>query len=117
MVQAGWRTYDDKNATITLTEDLCTKYGIDSKFVGKKIYPYVDVNAINLGSNGGNQYVASVWPKGEYSGDVNKLVKVKNPYVNPYPLAEDEDRFIVYLSKEYLSDARKSKARIYLCEH
>ena len=93
MVQAGWRTYDDKNATITLTEDLCTKYGIDSKFVGKKIYPYVDVNAINLGSNGGNQYVASVWPKGEYSGDVNKLVKVKNPYVNPYPLAEDEDRF------------------------
>ena len=23
MVQAGWRTYDDKNATITLTEDLC----------------------------------------------------------------------------------------------
>ena len=34
MVQAGWRTYDDKNATITLTEDLCTKYGIDSKFVG-----------------------------------------------------------------------------------
>lgn len=114
MVQAGWRTYDDKNATITLTEDLCTKYGIDSKFVGKKIYPYVDVNAINLGSNGGNQYVASVWPKGEYSGDVNKLVKVKNPYVNPYPLAEDEDRFIVYLSKEYLSDAEKAK-RGYIC--
>lgn len=97
-----------------LTEDLCTKYGIDSKFVGKKIYPYVDVNAINLGSNGGNQYVASVWPKGEYSGDVNKLVKVKNPYVNPYPLAEDEDRFIVYLSKEYLSDAEKAK-RGYIC--
>ena len=114
MVQAGWRTYDDKNATITLTEDLCTKYGIDSKFVGKKIYPYVDVNAINLGSNGGNQYVASVWPKGEYSGDVNKLVKVKNPYVNPYPLAEDEDRFIVYLSKEYLSAAEKAK-RGYIC--
>ena len=68
----------------------------------------------NLGSNGGNQYVASVWPKGEYSGDVNKLVKVKNPYVNPYPLAEDEDRFIVYLSKEYLSDAEKQSEDIFV---
>ena len=74
MVQAGWRTYDDKNATITLTEDLCTKYGIDSKFVGKKIYPYVDVNAINLGSNGGNQYVASVWlPKENILMSINWL--------------------------------------------
>ena len=30
---------------------------------------------------------------------INKLVKVKNPYVNPYPLAEDEDRFIVLFIK------------------
>lgn len=37
-----------------------------------------------------------------------------NTYVNPYPLAEDEDRFIVYLSKEYLSDAEKAK-RGYIC--
>ena len=40
--------------------------------------------------------------------------EVKNPYVNPYPLAEDEDRFIVYLSKEYLSAAEKAK-RGYIC--
>ena len=34
--------------------------------------------------------------------------------MNPYPLAEDEDRFIVYLSKEYLSAAEKAK-RGYIC--
>lgn len=54
MVQVGWCIYDDKNVIIILIEDLCIKYGIDFKFVGKKIYLYVDVNVINLGFNGGN---------------------------------------------------------------
>ncbi len=114
MVQVGWRSYEDSNATITLTEALCTKYGINTEFVGKKIYPYVDVNAINLGSNGGNQYVASVWPKGNYSGSIANLEKVKNVYATPYPLAEDEDRFVLYLSKDYLSAEEKAK-RPYIC--
>lgn len=114
MAQVGWRPYNDKNSVITLTKDMCKKYGINLNFVGEKIYPYVDVNAINLGSNGGNQYVASMWPKGEHSGNYEKLVPVKNPYVIPHPLAEDEDRFIVYLSKDRLSDSEKAK-RKYVC--
>ncbi len=114
MVQAGWRTYLDKNATVTLTAALCSKYGISSKFVGSKIYPYVDVNAINAGSNGGNQYVASVWPKGETTGNTANLISVKNVYANPYPLEKNENRFIVYLSKDYLSDAEKLE-RGYIC--
>ena len=114
MAQVGWRAYDDKAATITLTEALCTKYGIDASFVGQKIYPYTDVDAINVGSNGGNQYVASVWPKGETSGDVTKLETVKNVYANPYPLDKDENRFVVYLSKDNLTAEDKAE-RGYIC--
>ncbi len=114
MAQVGWRPYEDKNSIVTLTEALCTKYGIDASFIGTKIYPYVDVNAINVGANGGNQYVASVWPKGETSGDVKKLESSNNPYVHPYPLAQDENRFIMYLSKDDLSADDKAK-RGYVC--
>ncbi len=114
MAQVGWRNYDDAAATITLTEALCTKYGIDASFVGSKIYPYTDVDAINVGTNGGNQYVASVWPKGDVSGNVANLQKVKNVYANPYPLDEDENRFVLYLSKDPLTAEEKAK-RGYVC--
>lgn len=112
MEQPAWTTY--ASGTVTLTADMCKKYGIGADKVGQKIYPYADVNAINQGTNGGNQYVASVWPKGEHSGDVKKLVKTNNVYAHPYPLAEDEDRFAIYLSKEPLSAADKAK-RAYVC--
>ena len=112
MVQPSWSTY--ASGVVTLTTAMCTKYGIGLDKAGQKIYPYADVNAINQGSNGGNQYVASVWPKGEHSGDVKKLVKTTNVYAHPYPLAEDEDRFAIYLSKEPLTAADKAK-RAYVC--
>ena len=114
MAQVGWRAYDNSSATITLTQTICDKYGIDSQFVGSKIYPYVDVNAISEGTNGGNQYVASVWPKGDHTGNTSNLTTVKNVYSNPYPLDEDEDRFEIYLSKDSLTAAEKAK-RGYVC--
>lgn len=58
--------------------------------------------------------IAKVWPKGENSGDPSKLQEVKNPYVIPYPVAEDDDRICFYLSKERLSDAEKAKRRYYV---
>ena len=64
--------------------------------------------------DGGNQYVASIWPKGDHSGNVANLVTPKNAYVHPYPLDEDEDRFAIYLSKESLSAEEKAK-RAYVC--
>ena len=39
---------------------------------------------------------------------------MKNPYVIPYPVAEDDDRICFYLSKERLSDAEKAKRRYYV---
>lgn len=110
MQQPGWFPYDTKQ--LTLTAELCEKYGIDPSHVGKIIYPYVDVNAIP--GDYGNQYPASVWPKGDHSGNTENLVEVKNVYVHPYPLEEDEDRFRFYLSKDYLSEADKAK-RAYAC--
>lgn len=108
-VQSTWGTYDSK--VVTLTEALCTKYGIGQQFVGEKIYPYADM-AHATGT--WNQYPASIWPKGDHSGDITHLITPKNVYVHPYPLDEDEDRFAIYLSKDYMSAAEKAKRR-YVC--
>ena len=111
MVQPSWIPYS--NAIVTLTSDICEKYGIDPSHIGEEIYPYVDVNAIPA-TFGGNQYVASVWPKGEHVGDVSKLESTNNVYVNPYPLNQDDDRFSIYLSKDPLT-AEERAARRYAC--
>lgn len=111
MVQPGWMSYDDN--IVTLTAAICAEYGIDPSHVGEKIYPYADVNATPA-TFGGNQYEASVWPKGVHTGDVSKLEPTEKVYVNPYPLAPDEDRFAIYLSKDKLSAAEKA-ARRYCC--
>lgn len=105
-------SYESK--ILTLSADLCTKYGIAPEHIGKKIYPYVDLDVENFGSNGGDLYQAKVWPKGDYSADPENLYQPKNAFLHPYPLPEDEDRFLFYLSKTPLSAADKAK-RAYFC--
>jgi hypothetical protein len=100
-------------ATITLTTAMANKYGIDASHVGKKIYPYVDVNARNASKNATWQYVPKMWEKGDVSGSIANLKDLPNANVHPYPLAEDENRFIAYLSKDPLSAADK-KIRQYV---
>lgn len=100
--------------TATLTGRMCNTFGIDSTLhKGKKIYPYVDVARLAT-AGGQNQFPAKVWPKGDHSGDTTKLETPKNVNVHPYPLAADDDRFVIYLSKDKLTDAEK-KARAYVC--
>lgn len=99
-------------ATVELTATICSKYGIDASHVGKKIYPYVDVNARST-EYGATQYIPKVWDKGAHSGNMSDLTEVSNANVHPYPLAADEDRFFAYYSKEPLSAAEKS-ARAYI---
>jgi hypothetical protein len=94
-------------AQVTLTAAICTKYGINSSFVGQKIYPYVDVNARNSTPNASWQYIPMIWNKGDYTGSTAALTTVANANVHPYPLAADEDRFFAYLSKVPLTPAEK----------
>ncbi len=119
MQQPGWLAYS--NQTVTITDAIVTKYGMDPNVSGKTIYPYVDCNAVQLGATGGNQYTATVWPKGETSGDVSKLETPVNPYVIAYDtdaeshgLAKDDHRFFLYLSKDNMTEADKAD-RTYAC--
>lgn len=100
-------------ATVTLTQAICTKYGIDAAHVGEKIYPYVDVNSRNSSRYATWQYIPMIWEKGSHTGAITDLVNATNANVHPYPLAADEDRFFAYLSKDPLSNADK-KARKYI---
>lgn len=94
-------------ATVDITGPIATKYGIHSSHVGKKIYPYVDVNAKLAPSFATWQYVPKIWPKGVTTGAVASLQDISNANVHPYPLAADENRFFAYLSKDPLTAADK----------
>ena len=96
------------DATITLTAAMCTRYGINSAFVGKKIYPYADDDAKNASKNATWQYIPKIWPFGDHSGSIANLTTVANANVHPYPLDPAEDRFFAYLSKDPLSAADKA---------
>jgi len=119
LVKAGSKDYssifNQKGASyVEITQDICDQYGINPSFIGKYIYPYVDLDGYWTENWLTQISSIKVWPKGEHSGDVTKLQDTKNPLVVPYPLDEDDDRFNIYLSKKPLSDAEKAK-RIYYC--
>lgn len=108
------KDYDSfSKRTLTLTSDICATYGISPSFIGKKIYPYVDIK-YDATSFYRPQYVGEIWPKDNTSENSSVTEKVKNIYAVPYPLAENENRFFVYLSKDYLTPADKEK-RGYFC--
>lgn len=105
-----WAPYNAPTTTITLTPPVVKKYGIDTKFTGKKIYPYVDMKVMQEGV-AFSQYVPNgVWPKGETSGDASKLQQVKNVYVIDYPVALDDNRFLIVMSKEPRTAAEKAES-------
>lgn len=110
MVDAGW-VGPYSACRVKITPNLITKYGIGEQYLGQYIYPYVDM-ATSTSAYGGNQYYPTgVWAKGDHSGDTKNLIKdVKNVYVVNYPVAEDDDRFAIVLSKDYKSAEEKAKS-------
>ena len=113
MEQPGWIKYAAN--TVTLNPKVCKLYGIDMSMANKKIYPYADCDGSSIqGDAGGNQYTAKVWPKGETSGDVSKLIKPKNVYVMEYPADKNDNHIFLYLSKDNLSTEDKA-GRVYAC--
>lgn len=87
------------------------KYGIDPKFYGQKIYPYVDISTSTSGYGGNQYYPTGIWPKGDHSGKTENLITdVKNAYVVDYPVAEDDDRFLFVLSKDYKTADQKANS-------
>lgn len=110
MVDAGW--VGPYNACrVRITPNLVTKYGIGEQYVGQYIYPYVDM-ATSTSAYGGNQYYPTgVWAKGDHSGDTKNLIKdVKNVYVVDYPVAADDDRFAIVLSRDYKTPEEKAQS-------
>lgn len=122
MEQCGWAAY--KTGQKKLTEALCTKYGIDASHIDETIYPYADCDG-KPSSFGGNQFPAKIWPKGETSGDVSKLLRVASStaefgqegvapttkaYAIPYPIAVDDNRFNTVYVHEPVSAADKAKS-------
>lgn len=106
--------------TVTITSTMCNKYGLNSKFSGyteedeegneiasypaSKIYPYVALAQSD--ANAGKQtYALGIYEK----GGTGNIVSTKNALVVDMPLAEDEDRISIYLSKNDLTSEEKAK--------
>ena len=64
----GNNKWNYESGVLTLTEALCTKYGIDASHVGKKIYPYGECDCrtdLPTSQQWAYQYVGMVWPEGD----------------------------------------------------
>ena len=110
MNDAGWvGPYQARRTQINPV--LQKKYGMGEKFVGSYIYPYVDMSTSTSGYGGNQYYPTGVWPKGDHSGKTENLITdVKNVYVVDYPVAEDDDRFLFVLSKDYKTAEQKANS-------
>lgn len=98
-----------RGKTYTLTSRNCRQYGINSSHANAKIYPYAALERST--ANAGTQTYA----KGVYAkGGTQTVQDTKNCLVMDMPLAEDEDRVVIYLYKGEMSDASKAN-RAYVC--
>ena len=110
----SWAEITYEQATVTINEAICTKYGIDPSHIGKTIYPYADVDVSYASQNSNWQHIPMIWNKGAHSGDLAELTEHPiSANVTPYPLEVDEDRFFCYFSKYPLTEAEK-KERAYI---
>jgi len=111
MVQPAWVAYN--KGTVTITQAMIDKYKLNPALLNQKYYPYADCNAIAR-TYGGNQYPASVWPKGDHTGNVANLLHPKKVYAVDYPIAADDDRFNIVCSKSHLTAAQKLNYRYFI---
>lgn len=105
----NWQPF--ASARTRITPNLISKYGMGSQYQGEYIYPYLELEHVSS-TNGGNQYyVVGVWPKGNTSSDKSNLITdVKNPFVIDYPVAADDNRFNIVLSKDYKTADEKAQS-------
>ncbi len=105
----GSTTYTNKRSSLRISSTTCSRYGISTEFQGDSIHPYVALAQVSR--SGGQQ----TYPLGVYAkGDTTKLEQTKNIFVIDYPLAADDDRFLIYLSKTDLTAEEKAQ-RKYFC--
>ncbi|TGX82502.1 RagB/SusD family nutrient uptake outer membrane protein [Palleniella muris] len=110
MVDCGWvdyRTYAKK-----IDQALIDKYGMGQKYLNTYLLPLVDMDVVTGGAS--NQYVFNgFWPKGMKPADyktTQRIKDVKNLYVIDYPVAADDNRFLIVLSKEYKTKEQKQES-------
>ncbi len=110
MVNSDWVAYS--KYALKITQALIDKYGMGQKYLNTYIQPLADMDVVSGGAY--NQYVlGGFWPKGMKPADyktATKVTDVKNLYVIDYPVAADDNRFCIVLSKEYKTKEQKAES-------
>lgn len=92
---------------LKLSSAILSRYGMNTAYNGKTIYPYAAMKQVE--SPIGKQNVAvGIYKK----GGKEEIVDTKNALVVEHPIATDEDRILIWLSKEKLTPEQKND---YMC--
>lgn len=115
MTAFGYFTMEDKPSrtfvrqTRPLSSAILSSYGMNTALNGQKVYPYVALRSTD--SPLGTQVI----PVGVYEkGGTQNIVDTKNPFVIEQPLSPDEDRILVWLSKQKLTDEQKHQYKCFI---
>lgn len=91
------------------TSSILSRYGMNTEFVDQIVYPYAAMKQAE--SPIGKQNIAvGIYEKG---GNGN-IIPTKNALVVEHPLTTDEDRILIWLSKENLSVEEKHKYKCFI---
>ena len=92
---------------LKLSSVILSRYGMNTDYNGKTIYPYAAMKQVE--SPIGKQNVAvGIYKK----GGQGEIVDTKNALVVEHPIATDEDRILIWLSKDKLTPEQKND---YMC--
>ena len=92
---------------LKLSSAILSRYGMNTAYNNKTIYPYAAMKQVE--SPIGKQNVAvGIYKK----GGQGEIVDTKNALVVEHPLATDEDRILIWLSKDKLTPEQKND---YMC--
>ncbi len=95
--------------TLPLSSAILSRYGMNTELGNQKIYPYAAMKQVE--SPIGKQNVAvGIYEK----GGTQKVLETKNAYVIEHPLATDEDRILVWLSKDPLTVEQKHQYKCFI---
>ena len=110
-VQEGSPVLSFDKQKLLINALISSKYGISDQYKMKYIYPYAQIK--NITSPIATQKVATgIYEKGG-TGNLDET-NPKNAYVIEHPLATDEDRILIWMSKNTLTKEEKSQYRCFV---
>lgn len=104
----GSAQYAYTRQSLKLTTAITNRYVTNKAFTNETIYPYAAIKQ-SESSIGKQNFALGIYEK----GGTGNIIETKNALVIEHPLTTDEDRILVWLSKDKLTEDQKAQYKCF----